>query len=153
MENISTNDNKECTQTAPDINGLGQDVKTVFGGNLTGQEDARLPKIFMGLAGLLLLISIFMSVRVGINSDDSYQNDYSELVVDFYSSFGQDTSFMGYREIAKIHYYGAFFELVAGAVSSMLLTDEVVLPQEWLGGGLIVMAAWLAARIHAGDEK
>jgi drug/metabolite transporter (DMT)-like permease len=44
------------------------------------------------------------------------------------------------------------FELVAGAVSSLLLTDEVVLPQEWLGGGLIVMAAWLAARIHAGDE-
>ncbi len=41
------------------------------------------------------------------------------------------------------------FELVVGAVSSLLLTDEIVLAREWLGGGLIIMAAWLAARIHA----
>jgi drug/metabolite transporter (DMT)-like permease len=44
------------------------------------------------------------------------------------------------------------FELVAGAVSSQLLTDELVLMREWIGGGMIVLAAWLAARIHAGDE-
>ena len=44
------------------------------------------------------------------------------------------------------------FELVAGAVSSLLLTDEVILLREWIGGGLIIIAAWLAARIHAGDE-
>ena len=45
------------------------------------------------------------------------------------------------------------FELVAGAVSSQLLTDELVLLREWIGGGMIIMAAWLAARIHAGDEN
>jgi drug/metabolite transporter (DMT)-like permease len=44
------------------------------------------------------------------------------------------------------------FELVVGAVSSLLLTDEVVLPKEWLGGFMIIAAAWLAARIHARDE-
>jgi drug/metabolite transporter (DMT)-like permease len=44
------------------------------------------------------------------------------------------------------------FELVIGAVSSLLLTDEVVLPREWLGGSMIIAAAWLAARIHARDE-
>jgi len=44
------------------------------------------------------------------------------------------------------------FELVAGAISAMLLTDEVVLPREWLGGFMIVSAAALAARIHARDE-
>jgi drug/metabolite transporter (DMT)-like permease len=43
------------------------------------------------------------------------------------------------------------FELVVGAVSSMLLTDEQVLPREWLGGLMIVTAAWLAARLHAGE--
>lgn len=42
------------------------------------------------------------------------------------------------------------FELVVGAVSALLLTDEIVLPREWLGGTMIVLAAWLAARIHAG---
>ena len=44
------------------------------------------------------------------------------------------------------------FELVAGAVSSQLLTDETVLMREWVGGGMIILAAWLAAQIHAGDE-
>lgn len=38
------------------------------------------------------------------------------------------------------------FELVAGAVSAQLLAHEPVLPQEWLGGGLIVLAGYLAAR-------
>jgi len=40
------------------------------------------------------------------------------------------------------------FELVAGTVSSQLLTDEVVTPREWVGGVLIVSAAWFAARAH-----
>lgn len=44
------------------------------------------------------------------------------------------------------------FELVIGAVSSMLLTDEVVLPQEWLGGGLILLAAYMAAHAHVGEN-
>ncbi len=38
------------------------------------------------------------------------------------------------------------FELVAGAISSQLLTDEVVLLREWLGGALIIAGALLAAR-------
>jgi drug/metabolite transporter (DMT)-like permease len=44
------------------------------------------------------------------------------------------------------------FELVIGAISASLLTDEMVLPKEWLGGFLVVAAAVLAARIHARDE-
>ena len=44
------------------------------------------------------------------------------------------------------------FELVVGAVSALLLTDEVVLPKEWLGGAMIVAAAALAAHIHARDD-
>lgn len=38
------------------------------------------------------------------------------------------------------------FELVVGAVSAQLLTDERVLINEWVGGVLIVMAGWYAAR-------
>ena len=37
------------------------------------------------------------------------------------------------------------FELVVGAVSSQLLTEEVVAVAEWLGGGLIVAAAYLSS--------
>ncbi len=43
------------------------------------------------------------------------------------------------------------FELVAGAVSSQLLTPEVVQPNEWLGGLLILTAGWFAARASLGD--
>jgi len=40
------------------------------------------------------------------------------------------------------------FELVAGAVSAQLLTDEVVLINEWVGGALIIIAAWFEAHRH-----
>lgn len=45
------------------------------------------------------------------------------------------------------------FELVAGAVSSQLLTNEVVSLAEWLGGGLIVTAAYLSTRTGDGERK
>lgn len=40
------------------------------------------------------------------------------------------------------------FELVAGAVSSQLLTDEVMNFNDWLGGGFVVLAAYLSARAY-----
>ena len=45
------------------------------------------------------------------------------------------------------------FELVVGAVSSLLLTNEKVLAQEWLGGALILAAAYLAARAQVAGGK
>jgi len=39
------------------------------------------------------------------------------------------------------------FELVIGAISSQWLTDEIVTTTEWFGGGLIVLAAYLAVRV------
>ncbi len=38
------------------------------------------------------------------------------------------------------------FEVVAGAVSAQLLTNEQVLPREWIGGTLILLAGWFTAR-------
>ncbi|MEK6770273.1 MAG: DMT family transporter [Pseudomonadota bacterium] len=40
----------------------------------------------------------------------------------------------------------SLIEIVAGAVVQQLFTDEVVLLHEWIGGIMIVTAAWLAAR-------
>jgi len=42
------------------------------------------------------------------------------------------------------------FELVAGAVSSQLLTNEIVTTIEWFGGALIILAAYLSVQ-GAGD--
>lgn len=38
------------------------------------------------------------------------------------------------------------FEIVVGAVSSWWLAEEVIRWREWLGGGLVVLAAWQSAR-------
>ncbi len=45
------------------------------------------------------------------------------------------------------------FELVAGAVSSQLLTEEVVSTIEWFGGGLIVLAAYLSVRVNQPEPR
>ncbi len=45
------------------------------------------------------------------------------------------------------------FELVVGAVSSLLLTNERVQAQEWLGGALILVAAYLAAHAQVGEHR
>lgn len=45
------------------------------------------------------------------------------------------------------------FEIVAGAISAQLLTDEILLPREWLGGLLILAAAYVSARaVRAADK-
>ena len=43
----------------------------------------------------------------------------------------------------------ALIELVAGAVSQQLLTNEVISLREWLGGALILVGAYLSARVSS----
>ncbi len=45
------------------------------------------------------------------------------------------------------------FEIVVGAVSSLLLTSEVVLWREWIGGALIMLAAYLSTRDHLNEQQ
>lgn len=45
------------------------------------------------------------------------------------------------------------FEVVAGAVSAALLTREVVTLREWIGGIIVMLAAWIIARDSIKQEK
>jgi len=47
------------------------------------------------------------------------------------------------------------FEIVVGAASSLLLTNEVVHSREWIGGALVMLAAYLTAVQHVkkGNES
>jgi len=45
------------------------------------------------------------------------------------------------------------FELVIGAVSAHFLTNELVQPTEWIGGVMIIIAAWLATHSHIKDDR
>ena len=44
------------------------------------------------------------------------------------------------------------FEIVVGAVSSLLLTNEVIELREWIGGGLVILAAYLTATSQVEDR-
>jgi drug/metabolite transporter (DMT)-like permease len=44
------------------------------------------------------------------------------------------------------------FEIVVGAVSAVWLADEKILPQEWWGGSLVILAAYLSARLEIKEE-
>jgi drug/metabolite transporter (DMT)-like permease len=46
----------------------------------------------------------------------------------------------------------ALIELVAGAVSQQLLTDEIVSLHEWAGGALILVGAYLSAKATTSSE-
>ncbi|MCK4865158.1 MAG: DMT family transporter [Gammaproteobacteria bacterium] len=43
------------------------------------------------------------------------------------------------------------FEIVVGAVSSILLTNEIIELREWIGGGLVILAAYLTATSQVED--
>lgn len=47
----------------------------------------------------------------------------------------------------------ALIELLAGAVSQQLLTDEIVTAREWIGGAFIVVGAYLAARATVHTDR
>ncbi|MEZ4894941.1 MAG: hypothetical protein R2778_18245 [Saprospiraceae bacterium] len=49
-------------------------------------------KIFWGIALFGLLVLLFLSLGSGINADDKFQVDYSQKLLDYYGSFGKDTS-------------------------------------------------------------
>ena len=42
------------------------------------------------------------------------------------------------------------FEIIVGAVSSLLLTSEVIMLHEWIGGTLVMLAAYLSAKKQVG---
>ncbi len=87
----------------------------------SGEE--RYKTIFWGAAGVLLLLMIILSIGTGINGDDSFQVDYSEKLVNFYTTMGQDTASL-YIKDGNMHYYGGFFEVITGMVNRGLGLDE-----------------------------
>lgn len=87
------------------------------------EGDNQLKKIFHIAALAILAIMLFMSLGSGINADDKFQCDYSTKLVNYYGTFGKDTSAL-YIKDGNMHLYGGFFEIVTGFVNKGLgLTD------------------------------
>lgn len=85
-------------------------------------EDPRWKLAFRVLLGIGFLILALSALNTGINGDDEYQNDYSEKLVDYYTSFGADTAALNIPK-GNMHLYGGFFDLVTGLTNSTLGFD------------------------------
>ncbi|MCB9353917.1 MAG: tetratricopeptide repeat protein [Lewinellaceae bacterium] len=78
-----------------------------------------LKKIFWGIAAAGFLYMVGLSFGSGINADDKFQVDYSQKLVQYYSTFGKDTTALNIPE-GNMHLYGGFFEVVTGFANKVL---------------------------------
>ncbi len=83
------------------------------------ESDPMLRKVFWGLAALGLVVLIALSFGSGINADDKFQVDYSQKLVNYYSTFGKDTTALHIPD-GNMHLYGGFFETVTGFANKAL---------------------------------
>ena len=77
------------------------------------QRNPLMDKIFWGIAAIGLLVLLVLSFGSGINADDKFQVDYSQKLVQYYSTFGQDTAALNIPD-GNMHLYGGFFETITG---------------------------------------
>lgn len=96
------------------------------------QNDKRIWQLlFVVLFGILSFYTLFNAAEAGINADEDFQVKYSESLVDWYTGVKKDTAAMTavekqcnalnftYRN-ANMHYYGGFFEVIAGFSNRLL---------------------------------
>ena len=89
----------------------------------SSSEAPHLKKIFWGLAGLGLVLMIWIGQGTGINGDDRMQNEYEQALITWYSSGGEDTTALNLPK-TKMHYYGGFFEVISGSTNRLLGYDS-----------------------------
>ncbi|MEM1216645.1 MAG: tetratricopeptide repeat protein [Bacteroidota bacterium] len=74
---------------------------------------------FWYVFGVLAVVTFLLASRSGVNEDDNYQIDYSDKLLAYYTTMGQDTSAL-YVEKGNMHYYGGFFEVLSGGTTAAL---------------------------------
>ncbi len=105
-------------------------VNLFSAGNLTerpkvdSKRDPQLRRIFWLSSAIILILMILIGLGTGFNADDYFQNHYSELLVDYYTTFGKDTAAV-YVEKGRMHFYGGFFDTITGLVNSALGYTEM----------------------------
>lgn len=98
---------------------------------------------FWGLAGFGLLVLIFLSLGSGINADDKFQCDYSKKLVNYYGTFGKDTSALNIPD-GNMHLYGGFFEIVTGFANKALGLEQNTLGYHQVRHASSAILAWVA---------
>ncbi|MEL7246893.1 MAG: tetratricopeptide repeat protein [Bacteroidota bacterium] len=81
-------------------------------------------KHFWYTFGTVALIVMVLALQSGVNGDDLYQVDYSEKLMDYYGTMGQDTAAL-FVDKGNMHLYGGFFEIVAGATTRVFQLEPL----------------------------
>lgn len=122
----------------------------------TSDFDGLLRKIFMGLAAAGLVLMLGLSLGSGINADDKFQNDYCNKLVNYYATFGKDSSALNVKD-GNMHLYGGFFEVVTGFTNKAFGFTEKQIEYHHvrhlssaLMGWVAILCAALLARLIAG---
>jgi len=78
--------------------------------------ESNFKKLFYSLAGLMLIVMTLSSSQYGICWDEALMAEYGNSTLKFYTSLGKtnQTCFIG---TAPMHYYGAFFDLLAAIIN------------------------------------
>ncbi len=120
--------------------------------------DPQLRKIFWGVALLGLVLLLGLSFGSGINADDKFQVDYSQKLVNYYGTFGRDTTALNIPD-GNMHLYGGAFEIVTGFANKAFgyqPTDlgyhQVRHATSALLGWVAMLCAALLARLIAGER-
>lgn len=91
--------------------------------DISSANDALLKKIFFGLSTLILLITLVLSQKAGINADDRMQNEYEQKLMSFYGTMGKDTAALNLPK-TKMQYYGGVFEVLTGLTNKIMGQDS-----------------------------
>ncbi len=78
-------------------------------------------KLFIGSSIAMLLVMLFFSHDYGISWDEQLHKEYGEKALNYYQTFGKDTSCLHF---GNLYMYGAFFDMTAAALNKMHLGDE-----------------------------
>jgi len=90
---------------------------------VSSPADPQLRRWFWGIAAVGLLALCALSFGAGINADDKFQNAYSAKLINYYTTWGRDTSAL-YVPDGNMHLYGGFFEIVTGFTNKALGLKE-----------------------------
>lgn len=100
-------------------------------------------KTFYIVSAAILIVMMVLAWRSGINGDDLFQVDYSEKIVDFYQSGGNDKAALNVEK-GKMHYYGGFYELIAGSINRIAGNTDRDLSYHGIRHLLIAIFGFLA---------
>ena len=110
---------------------------------MTSPLDPLLRKIFWGVAAAGLLLLLGLSLGSGINADDKFQVDYSQKLVNYYATFGKDTTALNIPE-GNMHLYGGFFEVVTGFANKALGLQPANLAYHQVRHASSAVLGWVA---------